>query len=596
MSDENVMRTPKRLVGQHITDERRTVPRFRGTSTTRGPEKDDRHVKVGHGGRREKGEVRSSCKLREHVIIPLTVGFVFELLEVLHIHPHSFSPFFMPVSIMPPNGSYRYAEHIRADYANVQMPHVFVHPPEEDETPAWCCFNAENPALSQVIERPETPEISVLAFPSEDPDFRRQSVIMARTNPDAQSVVDALVDDDLDEESDVESEIFNEEDAEHPHSIQENNRHTSSRDAANDSDVIEVVKVRRKSHLQDEAEQAQEAQPAPQHTKTLKSRASRAFQSLKGSLRSKTRAQDVFPSSSSTSSSQTGRSSGEQRQETQFRARTPTVSRRGSRILSQLFNGPPLKNSVSIPSFDESPASPTQASLPPSDYSGNQNQPSLSSRDSLYDPLAQDQARLRAASPAPSTASKFGTGRFSKLNLQKLFSFSSSSQREPITSPIEYEELDRAATPTLRSVTSTPASSWTSSTSGPQTPTSTDGPIPAQLVPNEDTKTAPAEVPVFDSVESMFDTDNGLNLGLGIGLDLDSPNSEFGSRQETPTPRKSTSSSLWESITPRRLSKARSSTSSPPVEEDEDEDMSLEMKLDSLHFESISFDADQFKF
>lgn len=35
----------------------------------------------------------------------------------------------------------------------VQMPTVFVTPPEEDETPAWCFFDAENPTLSRAGEK-----------------------------------------------------------------------------------------------------------------------------------------------------------------------------------------------------------------------------------------------------------------------------------------------------------------------------------------------------------------------------------------------------------------------------------------------------------
>jgi len=111
----------------------------------------------------------------------------------------------------------------------------------------------------------------------------------------------------------------------------------------------------------------------------------------------------------------------------------------------------------------------------------------------------------------------------------------------------------------------------------------------ANLVGKDDT--VMADVPVFDSLDSMFDTNAGLNLGLGLGLDLDSRDPDIAFRENTPTPRKSSSSSLWESITPRRLGKSRAS--SPPLEE-EDADTSLEMRLDSLHFESLSFDADRF--
>ncbi|KIM48945.1 hypothetical protein M413DRAFT_90748 [Hebeloma cylindrosporum] len=135
-----------------------------------------------------------------------------------------------------------------------QMPNVFVVPPEEDQTPPWCFFDAENPALSQVVERPETPDIAVLDFPyNEDtPIYRRNphpdSVVPPLKGIETISVVQALLrgnadeDDDDDSDSEFEQNMGLEDD---PHVIHDTRRQESTRtlrDVANDSDVIEVVR------------------------------------------------------------------------------------------------------------------------------------------------------------------------------------------------------------------------------------------------------------------------------------------------------------------------------------------------------------------
>jgi hypothetical protein len=180
------------------------------------------------------------------------------------------------------------------------------------------------------------------------------------------------------------------------------------------------------------------------------------------------------------------------------------------------------------------------------------------------------------------------------LSLQKLFSFGPStpvtaeeaednSNLANIAQP-EMPEITSTATPVLRSVPSTPAFSSSSSNSGPETPTSAHYQIPVRLVTSSSSIDG---APDFDSIDALFDSNQNLNLGLGLGLNFPASS---GQRTEPSTPRKSFSptSGMWGSITPKSRQR-----SAPPSTE---ADTSLEMRLDSLHFDSLSFDADGFSF
>ena len=89
-----------------------------------------------------------------------------------------------------------------------------------------------------------------------------------------------------------------------------------------------------------------------------------------------------------------------------------------------------------------------------------------------------------------------------------------------------------------------------------------------------------SELPAFMAFDSAFDANVGLNLGLGLGLDLDS--------QSTPR-KKNPSDSRWR---PKALKKAKSTSRNSY---DEAGDDCLEMRLDSFHFDDLSFDADEFQ-
>jgi hypothetical protein len=467
------------------------------------------------------------------------------------------------------------------------MPNVFVVPPEEDQSPTWCFFDAAHPALSQIFDRPETPDIHVFScspFGAELP-VSMGSCIAPRNSADTRSIVEALEDgNEFYHDVDTDSEYEHDTELEGALSSIHNEPSRATRDTANDSDVIEVVKVRRNREDDDEP------QSIPltfelKRSKTLKARASKVFRSLKGSLRtSKPRAQDVSTSVKSNSDHHSDIVTTTM-SNTFPRPPTPSVSRRGSRILSQLFISPSLKSRSSVSSFDEpiqpdpvfspAPSSPTQGSF----VSASSTTDQLSCRSSIYEPLP-DEARLKSGSliPTATTDLKTRNRRFSILSLHKLFSFSSPAPSSPIS--LSFDDSS-CTTPTLRSTSCTPSSVCT--TSGPETPIYTDdGPLSREKEP-------------FGSV---LGSNEVLNLGLGLSMDnfSDRCSSEDYTPRAQRTFRFSTSSESGTSASERRekATPYPPPASGPSVFQEEPGDLSFEMRLESLHFDSLSFDADRF--
>src|SRR6266545_3102783 len=138
------------------------------------------------------------------------------------------------------------------------MPNVFVTPPEEDDAPAWCCFDAANPSLSQVIERERRQpqdifdEENRFYYSAVDPHTERGA---AGPTDMKTSIVDAAIgkrgfvavgdDDDGGDDDDIDLETI----SDYGHELEDvdKEREPMSRDVANDSDVVEVVKVRRRT-------------------------------------------------------------------------------------------------------------------------------------------------------------------------------------------------------------------------------------------------------------------------------------------------------------------------------------------------------------
>jgi hypothetical protein len=168
------------------------------------------------------------------------------------------------------------------------------------------------------------------------------------------------------------------------------------------------------------------------------------------------------------------------------------------------------------------------------------------------------------------------------MNLQRLFSFSSSE----VDVSIPFDAGRATSTPRSNASIS-PSATSSVTTSGPQTPTTSEGMPSVHILSTEDA----SELPAFMGFDSAFDANAGLGLGLGLGLDLDSSSRSMDSRQATPW-KKFPSSSSWGSLTPKASSKAKTTSRNA---RDEDGDSSLEMRLDSFHFDDLSFDADRFQ-
>ncbi|KAH7889796.1 hypothetical protein F5I97DRAFT_1827493 [Phlebopus sp. FC_14] len=408
------------------------------------------------------------------------------------------------------------------------LPHVFVIPPEEEqqENPPWCCFDADEPPDNSG-DFPSTPDIHFLDVPSllqqqsqpATPIFRRGSidepgpkVVMHRKLEKKQRPESVRI---------IEKEVVR----------------GRQRDVREDSDVIEVVKVKRsKEALADPEDKAK-----IKRSKTFKARATRALQSIKnvGRASRKPHVKDLWTSSES----MPGIFKGVQEQIRQQQleqelelpsplpAKQPSLSRRNSRSLSHMFQSAKASRL-------ESPVStvpPTVAQIPPSGTSSSlaylKSTDTTPSVPETLGRFATDENLERPVSPSLSI--KKNTRRFSVRELHKLFSFSSSSPDDPSSSTT----AQTAPFPPLRNI------------SVPSTSTSTV---------SSDYPDVPVEEGVYAAVHFLdFDNaDQKLNPSpypQPVGADDD------------------------DLLLPHRP-----------------RDFSFEMRLDSLHFDSLSFDPEDF--
>ncbi|KAI6102748.1 hypothetical protein EDD16DRAFT_1525447 [Pisolithus croceorrhizus] len=224
-----------------------------------------------------------------------------------------------------------------------RMPHVFVIPPEEEqqETPPWCCFDADKandsadcspasrhdihlfnvPYTSQPLQTSAgSPSICVpVAGPPRTKPVTSKK-LEKKQRPEAVKIVEKVVE------------------------------RGGCRDVREDSDVIEVVKVKRgKDDLTDPEEHSK-----MKRTKTLKARATRAFQSIKnvGKGSRKQRIKDLWTSSEGVPGAFKGMQEHIRHQEGQLQqsppVMSPSLSLSNSRSLSQIFQSakPPQPSSA----------------------------------------------------------------------------------------------------------------------------------------------------------------------------------------------------------------------------------------------------------
>ncbi|KIJ69519.1 hypothetical protein HYDPIDRAFT_185266 [Hydnomerulius pinastri MD-312] len=414
-----------------------------------------------------------------------------------------------------------------------RMPHVFVIPPEEEQqdNPPWCCFDADE-LPDNNGDFPSNPDIHFLDVPyllqQQQPDlatpvFRRGSI----DEPAPRVVMPKKL-----------------EKKQRPESVRiienKNVLRGRQRDAREDSDVIEVVKVKRsKEALADPEENTK-----MKRSKTFKARATKALQSIKnvGKSSRKPHVKELWTSSESMPGIFKGVQEQIRQQQEQMDQQPPatpnrkgSLSRRNSRSLSQMFQSvkaprpeSPLLTRTTSPTLPPEPphmlpsaTSSSLAYLKNSDTSPSVNE--------ALTPATTDEMVDRPASPSPSV--KKNNRRFSVLELHKLFSFSSSSPDDP-------------------------------------SPASAGAPFPPPRnisVPSTSTSTMSSDYPDVPVEEGAYAAVHFLDLDKADqklvasryhqAMDTD--------EDELPLPRR-----------PR--------------------DFSFEMRLDSLHFDSLSFDPEEF--
>ena len=417
----------------------------------------------------------------------------------------------------------------------VQMPTVFVVPPEEDHSPSWCYFDAaEAPPLKLVLSTPPDVDfldnaLSALHTESHPPVFHRHAAgspsrnIMPMKAGETRSITDVLMNSEhscTDDEFDFHLELESE-----PEAVT-GARGTGGHNAAEDSVVVEVVKLRRR-----EGEHV--VIPPAKHSRSLKSRASKILCSLKNVGKGPTRSRLHLPGASiPTSVAGDGPPP---------RENTPAASRRSSIILSQLFtSSTTLESSNSISSSEnqgsqhDSLVSASEQRTPGSVSSPPYSHPSTVSNSPIPDFLdpssvsCQNSIRQTSRSPSPTSIQAFpNKPRFSTMNLQWLFSFSSSDH---------YSEPSGSGSTTPTSTSMSRDSSGPSAASSLNLDTPTEGSPP-------------------------------FSLHLPPHLHHEGDDKHF--------------------LVNSNHQSAAGPASAP-------EDLSFELRLDSLHFETLSFDISKF--
>ncbi|KAG6861741.1 hypothetical protein C0995_012746 [Termitomyces sp. Mi166 len=370
------------------------------------------------------------------------------------------------------------------------MPQVFVVPPEEDDTPAWCCFDASASTLNTDFPHHVLGPLQeeLLHCNIQEPRSSVDTIPVPKGTGETRSIIDVLLNDDymgLDDEMGL--DLYDELDLDSKE-IEQDHLETN---VGNDSEVVEVVKIGR--YAADVEEHFRTSTPPLRTSKSLKSRASGVFKSLKiagkGPLRSRSTAQVVLSPSNE-----------------EGRAKTP-MSYCSSAAFSHHFSPPTtLQSSPSVSSFDLVEVS----QIPLKDPSSLRSVSPLSAQPSpLPEPLTSSStSSLNFREPPRTTSTQTTSNRrhFSMMTLNRIFSFSRSDDVVPVSRPRSSSGPSTGSSPE------------------PETPSEESAPLTPRHIPPPGRKRLPPD---------------------------DSSSFEEG-------------------------------------------DISFEMRLDSLHFDSLSFDVDRF--
>ncbi|KDQ59491.1 hypothetical protein JAAARDRAFT_33061 [Jaapia argillacea MUCL 33604] len=452
----------------------------------------------------------------------------------------------------------------RSTSAVLRVPDVYVIPPEEEQmhSPPFCYFDASSAPASETHHLPTVDSLDYalqVLHQSQNPPplFHRPSEESMETvaMPRRSSVI-------YQGTSSVDSEW--------EAAVREVKRH----DPCDDSDVVEIIKVRRNEGMKDVSEGKSDTLKK-QKNSSLKARASQAFRSIKNVGRGNRRpgVKDVFsPGSGNRSSGEsTSHDSGVDVENGFISAvspeqRQPKLLRRKSRQLANFFTFSPGRSSTSsahtfpIPSSTSLPSFGAAGSLAsrPS-YSSNFEESAMVSSmgEEMRSPtLVPPEGMERPVSPSPSMK-RSGTfrKRLSVLNLHRVFSFSlaepepASSISRPVPVPYSIPPPPTPDAPSIQYSPSITSEAQDSPMGGdPFAITQISSPtLPPLPTSSASFSLLPPDVILTD--HDSMDTDTVTRLHVGGELP----------------------------------------GGGDPLAEDD------EMRLDSLHFDSLHFDADEFQ-
>ncbi|KAI0371741.1 hypothetical protein BV20DRAFT_1051354 [Pilatotrama ljubarskyi] len=444
------------------------------------------------------------------------------------------------------------------DFAMHQVPDVFVIPPEEEQhhNPPWCYFEAASAAKQNLSTSPDVDALDVALSLCQQRDNRAPSFNRHFSNESQETIVmprrgggigsfARLRDMDIDLAMEDGQTDIRSRNATSSGSVR------SRKDAAYDEEIVEVVKVRRNEGMADVGDGRTLKM---KKSNTFRARATQAFRSIK----------NVGKNSSSSSSSSSRRGTVSEPKlapdapaqaattlpsrrschEPASQKPTPqNVNRRRSLTLSQMFAFKENHNSRPTSPIVDEPMSPTipsyESSVAPhpvsptdvSDTHANRLQPSSSLEDCMATPTRSPSPGLGVDDPSKPTLSKRKSfrRRLSVLELQKLFSIGGSS-----------------------------------SNSQPE-----PAPVQAHAQDPEDLFSPSGSRPISMDSTAILSTSSSRTSSATLG-DASSANS-----------RRTSSSSQ------------RTGSEANMAEDAHDADADLEMRLDSLHFDSLHIDPDE---
>jgi hypothetical protein len=321
--------------------------------------------------------------------------------------PHSYIP--------PPPPSW-------VNSPSLQVPDVFLIAPEEDNAPPWLLYDAAKDSNRDLSRTPDLDFLDVALDVLRRADRASAPVVRRESGEETE-------------------ERYNMSRKGDPHSRQRPLAYDEipwpgmqGIESEGDSVVVEVVKVRKADGMHEPGEIVR----TMKKSKIFKAAASKAFRSIKNVAKGSNRkpsAQDVWPSSGSSRPSHAARLSKEEEQP-QPRPSTPTMSRRSSLTLTQLFQTPSKSRSsadtsefaLSTSAFPSERAF-SMAPLP------HNPMPFLSRAETTQSLDIQDDnhPRMRSLSPSPSTKSSFRK-RLSMLELRRVFTSLKSPESQEISS------------------------------------------------------------------------------------------------------------------------------------------------------------------